>query len=87
MDRTRHTLIFPVAALDLLVDVLLYVALQDSCSGGFVELGCFQYMCCVDPIVVSPSHDMLLQVRAKLKLVHGNLVQLSALCLGVLSTA
>lgn len=67
------TLIFAVTSLNFLVGIFLNVALENPRSGGLVELCCFQDMCRIDPIIVPPSHHMLLQVSAKLELVDGNL--------------
>lgn len=54
----RLTLIFSIATLNLLVLVLLYVSLQNSGSSRFVETSGFQNMGRIDPVIVSPAHDM-----------------------------
>ena len=58
--------------------VLLYLALQDSRSGGFVEASGLEDMCGVDPIIMATAHYMLLEIDAKLKLPYWNLQQPSA---------
>jgi hypothetical protein len=69
----RRTLVFPVAALDLFVVVLLDIALEDTCTGGLVEAGGFEDVGGVDPIVLSPAHDMFFQVGSELVFVDGDL--------------
>jgi hypothetical protein len=76
---SRPTLVFPVAALDLLVDVLLHFTLKDSGSGGLVEASSLQDVCRIDPIIGATSHNMLLQVHAELKLINRNLLAIQLL--------
>ena len=68
-----RTLIFPVSALDFLVDILLDVPLEDACAGRLVEASGLEDVCRINPVVFSPAHDMFLEVGAKLVLVHGDL--------------
>ena len=71
------TLIFSVSSLNLLVNVLLHITLQNAGSCGFVEACSFENVCRVDPIVMSPSHNMFLEVLAELVLVYGDLRRVS----------
>lgn len=64
------TLIFPVAALHLLMHPLLHFSLEYPCSCGLVEAGCFEDMGCIDVVVCSTSHDLVVIVG---KLVDGDL--------------
>ena len=68
------TLIFAVTSLNLLVNVLLHLALENSCPGRLVEAGRLEDVCGIDPVVRAPAHDMFFQVDTKLEFVHGNLV-------------
>jgi hypothetical protein len=69
----QRTLIFPVAALDLFVVVLLDIALEDTCASRLVEAGGFENVGGVDPIVFSPAHHMFFQVGSELVFVDGDL--------------
>lgn len=51
-----HTLIFPVASLDFLMNSFLHFALQNSSSGRFVKPGAFQYVCSINIIINTTSH-------------------------------
>jgi hypothetical protein len=74
-------LIFAIATLDLLVDIFLNFAFEDTCAGRLVEASAFEDMSGIDPIVCSPAHYMFLELWAKLKFVYGNLDKLvSASC-------
>lgn len=66
-------MVFPVAALDLLVDVFLDIALQNPGARRFVKTGCFENVGGIDPVVLSTAHNMFFQVRAKLVLIDGDL--------------
>lgn len=70
---TRRTLIFPVATLDLLVDVLLHLALEDARAGGLVKAGSLEDMCRIDPVILATAHDMFFQVGAELVLIDRDL--------------
>lgn len=65
-----HTLIFAVAALDLLMNSLLDFLLQYSCSCRFIVAGNLEDVGCVDPVVRSSSHDM---VGRQFQLIDGDL--------------
>ena len=45
------TLIFAITSLDLLVRIQLHFLLQDSCSCWLVQIGNFEYVCCIYPVV------------------------------------
>ena len=66
-------MVFAIAALDLLVDILLDITFEDAGPCGLVEACRFQDVRGIDPVVMPPSHNMFLQICAKLELVHGNL--------------
>jgi len=66
-------LVFSIAALDLLVDILLHLALEDACTGGLVEAGGLEDVCGIDPVVLATAHHMLFAVEAKLELVDRDL--------------
>lgn len=70
-----QTLVFSVATLNFLVDVLLHISLENSSSSWFIETSSLQDMCRIDPVIRSPSHNMLLKLSTELKLVYGNLEQ------------
>lgn len=72
-SRWRRTLVFSVTALDFFVLVFLYLSLEDSSSGRFVEAGGLENVGSVDPVIVTASHDMLFEVEAELKLVDRDL--------------
>lgn len=76
-----RTLIFPVAALDLFVDILLDVALEDAGPGWLVEASGFQDVGGVDPVVLSAAHNMFFQVGSELVFVDGNLEESKLLAL------
>ena len=62
------------------MDILLDISLEDSGSGRLVETSSLQDVCCVDPIVMSATHNMLFQVTTKLELIDGNLgIKLAAI--------
>lgn len=52
------------------MDILLYLTLENSCARRFVEACGLQNMCRVDPIVLSPSHNMFLEVITELIFIH-----------------
>lgn len=70
---TRRTLVFPVTALNLFMDVFLDLTLEDACSGRLVEAGGFQDVCRIDPFIMATAHNMLFQVGPELELVDGDL--------------
>lgn len=69
----ERTLVFAIAALDLLVHVLLHVSLEDACAGGLVEASGLENVGGIDPVIVPPPHNMLFQIVPELELVHGYL--------------
>jgi hypothetical protein len=73
VERDPCSLVLAVAALNLLVCFLLNLALEDPGTCWLVEAGGLKDVGSVDPVVLSPAHDMLLKVIAKLVLVHGDL--------------
>ena len=52
------------------MDILLYFALEDPCASRLIEASSLQDMGGIDPIVLSPSHNMFLEVGTKLELIH-----------------
>lgn len=50
--------------------VLLYLALEDTGPRRLVEACGFQNVCRIDPVVVTPTHDMFLEVGSKLEFPH-----------------
>lgn len=56
---SMHTLIFAITALDFLMHSLLHLSFQNSSSCRLIEPGCFEDMCCIDPIILSPSHHTI----------------------------
>lgn len=52
------------------MNVLLHISFKDSGSGWLIEASGLQDMCCIDPVIVSPAHNMFLQIRTELKLVY-----------------
>lgn len=71
--EARRTLVLSISTLNLLVDVFLHFALQDSGARGLVESGGFEDMCRIDPVVVSPSHYMLFEICSELEFPYRNL--------------
>src|SRR5690242_20537804 len=67
------TLIFAIAALDLLMHIFLNVSFENSCSSRLIESSGFEDMCSVDPVVMPPSHYMFFEICAKLVFIDGNL--------------
>lgn len=55
----RHTLIFPVSTLDLLMHAFLHFSFQDPRPRGLVKIGYFEDMCGIDPAVGPPAHDIV----------------------------
>jgi hypothetical protein len=66
-------LVFSITTLDLLVNVFLHISLENSGSSWLVEPSSLQDMCCIDPVIVSPSHHMFFEVTTKLEFVYRNL--------------
>ena len=57
LHRALPTLVFPISALNLLVPwILLDIALEDPRATGLVQVGRFQDMGRIDPVVRSSSH-------------------------------
>ena len=54
------------------MDILLYFALEDSCASRLIEASSLQDMGGIDPIVLSPSHNMFLEVGAELEFIDGD---------------
>ena len=54
------------------MDILLDLALEDSGAGRLVKPGGLQDMGGIDPIVLSPSHNMFLEVGAELEFIDGD---------------
>lgn len=71
--RLSQTLIFAISTLNFLVNILLHISFQNSRTGWLVEAGGFQYMGCVDPVIVPSSHNMFLQVGTELEFINGDL--------------
>lgn len=69
-QRDPCALIFPISALNLLMHTFLNLTFQNSGSSRFVEACDFQDVGGIDPVVGSPSHDM---VGANFELVDGYL--------------
>jgi hypothetical protein len=63
-------LVFAITTLDLFVFVLLDLALEYPRPCRLVEPRSLEDVCRIDPVVVPPTHDMLLEVRAELELVN-----------------
>lgn len=63
-------MIFSISTLNLFMNVLLHISFKDSGSGWLIEASGLQDMCCIDPVIVSPAHNMFLQIRTELKLVY-----------------
>lgn len=70
LDLKKRTLIFAITSLHFLMRVFLNLSFQNSRTSRFVELGNFQNMRGVDPIVGSSTHNM---VAINIILVYGNL--------------
>ena len=68
--RNKPTLVFAIASLYLLMDILLHLALEYSGASWLIEAGRLENMCGIDPVVLPPAHDMFFEVLAKLELVH-----------------
>jgi hypothetical protein len=66
-------LVFPVATLNLLVDIFLHVTLKNARPCWFVKPGSLQNVGGVDPVIFSTAHYMLLHIRAELVFVDGDL--------------
>lgn len=71
--KTERTLVFAIASLNLLVDILLDLSFENARSCGFVKAGSLQDVCRIDPVVMAPAHNMLLEVISKLVLVNWDL--------------
>jgi hypothetical protein len=69
----KRTLIFSIATLDLLMEVFLYLALEDASARRLVKAGGLQDVCRVDPVVMAAAHYMLLKVGPKLEFPHRDL--------------
>jgi hypothetical protein len=69
-QRDPCALVFSIATLDLFVGSLLDFPLEDACAGGLVEVGDFENVCCVDPVVGAAAHDM---VALDVELVDGHI--------------
>lgn len=63
-------LIFSIPTLHLLMCSLLYFTFQNPRPSGLVEVCDFQDMCCIDPVIRAPAHDM---VTSNVVLVYWNL--------------
>ena len=63
-------MVFSITALDLLMDPFLHLSFEDACPGRLVEVGNFQDMCRIDPVIGATAHDM---VPFDVKLVYGHL--------------
>ena len=71
-----HTLIFAIASLNFLMYPLLNLSFEDARSCRLIKPCGLEDVCCIDPIIRSPSHDT---VSVKLELIHGHLgVRMSA---------
>lgn len=69
----KQTLVLSISALNLLMNIFLHLALEDSSARWLVEPSGLEDMGRIDPVIVSPSHYMLLKVRAKLEFPYWNL--------------
>lgn len=68
-----HTLIFAVPSLNLLMNIFLDLTLQYPSTSRLVKARRFQNVRGIDPVIVTSSHDMFLQLISKLKLPYRNL--------------
>jgi hypothetical protein len=66
----RLTLVFSIAALDLLMNPFLYFSLEDARPSGLVEVGNFQNVSRIDPVIGATAHNM---VPFDIKFVYGHL--------------
>lgn len=55
------------------MNIFLYLALEDSSARWLVEPGGLEDMGRIDPVIMPPSHYMLLKVCAKLEFPYWNL--------------
>lgn len=69
-QRNPCALVFAITTLDLLMNTLLHFSFQNSSPCWFVKAGDFQDVSCIDPIVRSTSHDMVI---ANLEFIDGHL--------------
>ena len=74
LERYPSTLIFAIAALNLLMHALLHFALENSGSGWLVVVGYLENVCCIDPVIGTPAHDM---VAVDIALIHRHLGHVS----------
>lgn len=74
LEFNMFTLIFAIAALDLLMNSFLDFALEYSRSGRLVKAGNLQNMGCIYPVVGSASHNM---ITCDLELINRHLYCLS----------
>lgn len=66
-------MVLSVATLDLFMLLFLHISLKDASAGGFVKPSSFQDVGGIDPVVMTPSHNMLFQVDTKLEFVDRDL--------------
>jgi len=64
------TLVFSISTLYLLMYPLLHLALENTGPGRFVEVGDFQDVCRIDPVVGSAAHYV---VSSDIEFVYGHL--------------
>lgn len=67
VSSPSHTLVFAVTTLHFLMHALLHFTFEDSGSCGLVETSSLQNVCCIHPIICSPSHNT---VAIDFQLVH-----------------
>lgn len=75
-QRNPGALVLSIAALHLLVDALLDLALEDAGAGGLVVVGHLEDMGRIDPVVGAASHDM---VAIDVAFINGHLRDVSTL--------
>ena len=63
-------MIFAIASLDFLMYPLLDLSFENARSCRLIKPCGFEDVCCIDPIVPSPSHHT---VSVELELIHGDL--------------
>jgi len=69
-QRDPCALVFSIATLYFFMCSFLDFSLEDACAGWLVEIGDFENVCCVDPVVGAAAHDM---VALDVELVDGNI--------------
>lgn len=79
-------LIFPITALNLLMQLFLHLPLQDSSPRWLVKACSLQNMRRINPIIMATTHNMFLEIGSELVFVDGYLTP-SVVCARTLGAA